>query len=69
MKLKYRKKSQKQGRILEGGGGGKFSGWPDYIPLGINVSSDELLCYLHSRAAGVNVDSDLGKTSQFLNTK
>ena len=29
--LNDRKKSTKQGRILEGG---DFSGWPEYIPLG-----------------------------------
>ena len=27
------KNPQKQGRILEGGGGENFSGWPKYIPL------------------------------------
>ena len=32
MKFKYRKKSTKTGKILEGVGN-NFSGWPEYIPL------------------------------------
>ena len=33
LSLNTAKNPQKQGRILEGGGGKNFSGWPEYIPL------------------------------------
>ena len=37
MKLKLSQKNpQKQGRVLEGGGGG-FSGWSEYKPLAYNL--------------------------------